>query len=83
MSLRRTPLMVTKYGDHAIGMIVRIQFLLHRSILGRALVQLLLESYGCVISTKHLGSQALHIRCKVFVELRGLKSSELVLRQRV
>lgn len=45
MSLWRTPLMVTKYGDHAIGMVVRIQLLLHRSILRRALVQLLLESY--------------------------------------
>ena len=53
--------MVTKYSDHAIGVVVRIQLLLHRSILRRALVQLLLESYGCVISTKHLGGQALHI----------------------
>lgn len=53
--------MVTKYSDHAISVVVRIQLLLHRSILRRALIQLFLKGYGSVIGTEHLGSQALHI----------------------
>lgn len=83
MSLRCTPLMVTEYGDHAIGVVVRVQLLLNRSILRCPLVQLLLESDGCVIGTKHLGSQAFHIRCKMLVHERRLRIlSVLMLRQR-
>ena len=84
MSLRRTPLMVTEDGYHAIRVIVCIQLLLNCGDLWRALVQLLLEGYGCVISTKHLGGQALHIRLKMFVQESrlGILSTLKFLRQR-
>lgn len=83
MSFRCTPLMVAEYGDHAVSVVVRIQLLLNRSILRRALVQLLLEGYGCIVGTKHLGSQALHVRCKVFVQRSRLRMlSVLILCQR-
>jgi len=68
VSLGYAPLMVTQDGDHTIGLIIRIHFLLYRSILRRILVQLLLKRYGRVVGTEHLSRQSFHVRLQVLVK---------------
>jgi hypothetical protein len=59
--LRHGTLMVTKDGDHAIGLIVSVQFLLYRRFHRRILVELLLEGDRSVVSTEHLRCETLHV----------------------
>ena len=61
MRLGYRPLMVTQDSDHTVGVVVRIQLLLHGSLIGSTLVELLLERYRRVVRTEHFRSQALHV----------------------
>lgn len=64
--------MVTQDSDHAIGVIVRVKFLLYIPVLWCSLIELLLEGYRRVVRTEHLRRQAFHVRREVLVQRRGL-----------
>jgi ABC-type cobalamin transport system ATPase subunit len=68
MRLGHCPLMVTQDGHHTICLVVRIEFLLKRSLLRRVLVELLLEGDGSVVGTEDLGCETLHVRRQMLVQ---------------
>lgn len=61
MCLRDATLMVTQYGNHTVGFIIRVELLLEGRFLWCVFIQLLLERDGGVIGTEHLRSEALHV----------------------
>lgn len=65
-------MMVTENGDHAVRMVIRIEFLLNCPRLRRALIELLLEGDRGIIGTEHLRGETLHVGLQVLVELRRL-----------
>lgn len=68
-------MMVTQDGDHAVGVVVRVELLLHRALLRGATVEEVLERQGRVIRTEDLSSQALHVRRQVTVQRASLHGS--------
>jgi hypothetical protein len=64
--------MVAEDGDHSVGFIVRVEFLLDGSIMRGLLVKLNLESLRSVEGTENLGSEPLHVSIKVGIQLGGL-----------
>ena len=64
--------MVTEDGDHSIGFVVSVEFLLNSSVVRCFLVKLNLESLGSVEGTENLGGEPLHVTVKVTIQLGGL-----------
>ena len=52
-----------------------VELFLHRAVLGRSLVELVLESDRRV-STENLRAKALHVRLQVLVQIAGLCESD-------
>lgn len=72
MGLWYGTLMVTEDGNHSIGFVVCVEFLLDGSIVGGLLVKLSLESLRSVEGTENLGGEPLHIPVQVSIQLGGL-----------
>ena len=72
MGLRYGTLMVAENGDHSVGLVVRIQFLLDGSVVGSLLVKLNLESLRSVEGTENLGGESFHVPVQVSIQLGGL-----------
>jgi len=72
MGLRRATLMVTEDGDHTVGLVVCIEFLLDGSVVRSLLVKLNLESLRGIEGTENLSSKSLHIPVKVSIQFGGL-----------
>ena len=68
--------MVTEDGDHTVGLVVCIEFLLDGSVMRSLLVKLNLESLRGVEGTENLGSKSLHVPVKVAVQLGRLSYVE-------
>ena len=68
MGLGHRTLMVTQNGDHAIGVVVGIQLLLHSPVHRCSRVKLFLEGDRCVVCTEHLRCETLHVRCQMLVQ---------------
>ena len=66
--------MVTKDGDHPIGFVVRIEFLLDGSVVRSLLVELNLESLRGVEGTEDLRGKPLHVPIEVSIQLGGLSN---------
>lgn len=64
--------MVTEDGDHSVGFVVRVEFLLSRSVMRCLLFKLDLESLRSVEGTENLGSKPLHVSVEVGVQLGSL-----------
>ena len=64
--------MVTEDGDHSVGFVVRIQFLLSGSVMRCLLVELDLKSLRSVEGTEDFGGEALHVSVEVSIQLRSL-----------
>lgn len=67
--------MVAENSDIAIGTVVGEQLVSFRRVWIGTLVELLLKDPGCVVGTKDLCSEALHVLLEVIVEhacLRGM-----------
>ena len=76
MGLWYGTLMVTKNGDHSVGLVVCIKFLLDGSVVRSLLVKLNLESLRSVEGTENLSGKSLHIPVKVSVQLGGLFNAD-------
>ena len=70
--------MVTEDGDHSVGFVVCIEFLLDGSVRRSLLVELDLESLRSVEGTKNLGGKSLHVSIKVTVQLGSLDESQVL-----
>ena len=66
--------MVTEDGDHSIGFVVCVKFLLDGSVVRGLLVKLSLESLGSIEGTENLSGKSFHIPVQVSIQLRGLPS---------
>lgn len=75
MGLWRATLMVTEDGDHPVGFVVRVKFLLDRSVTRSLLVKLDLESLRSIEGTENLGGKSLHVSVKVSVQFGGLSNA--------
>lgn len=64
--------MVTEDGDHSVGFVVGVQFLLNGSVMRGLLIELNLESPRSVEGTENLGSESLHVSVEVSVQFGGL-----------
>lgn len=64
--------MVTEDGDHSVGFVVRVEFLLCGSVMRRLLVELNLESLRSVEGTENLSSEPLHVSIEVRVQFGSL-----------
>lgn len=68
--------MVTKNGDHSVGLVVCIEFLLDGSVVGSFLVKLNLESLRGVEGTENLGGKSLHVPVEVSIQLGSLFNTD-------
>ena len=66
--------MVTEDGDHPVGFVVCIEFLLDRPVMRSLLVKLNLESLRSVEGTENFGGKSLHVSVKVGIQLGGLSN---------
>ena len=72
MGLRYGTLMVAENGDHSVGLVVRIQFLLDGSVVRGLLIKLNLESLRGVEGTENLGGKSFHVPVQMTIQLGGL-----------
>ena len=64
--------MVAEDGNHSVGFVVRVEFLLDRSVVRSLFVKLHLESLRGVEGTENLGGEPLHVSVEVTIQLGGL-----------
>ena len=74
MGLWCATLMVTEDGNHSVGLVVCVEFLLDGSIVRGLLVELNLESLRSVEGTENLGGQPLHVSVKVGIQFGRLST---------
>lgn len=72
MGLRYGTLMVAENGDHSVGFVVCVEFLLDGSVVWSLLVELNLESLRSVEGTENLGGKSFHVPVQVSIQLGGL-----------
>lgn len=64
--------MVTENGNHSVGLVVCIEFLLDGSVVWGLLVKLNLESLRGVEGTENLSGKSLHVPVEVSIQLGSL-----------
>jgi len=75
MGLWCTTLMVTEDGNHSVGFVVRVEFLLDGAVVRSLLVELNLESLRSVEGTEDFRGKPLHVPVEVSVQLGGLSDA--------
>jgi len=68
--------MVTENGDHSVGLVVCIEFLLDGSVVGSLLVKLNLESLRGVEGTENFGGKSLHVPVEMSIQLGSLFNTD-------
>lgn len=72
VGLRYGTLMVAENGDHSVGFVVCVKFLLNGSVVWSLFIKLNLEGLRSVEGTENLGGKSFHVPVQVTIQLGGL-----------